>query len=84
MGVGRILSKGGTLGDFSKIFPGGPKVVKFGFYPSKLKKQPFLLTFSKSRGAKAPPTDAHDQKTYFQNKPKRLCVTTHQAKIFEA
>jgi len=22
---------GGALGDFSKIFPGGPKVLKFGF-----------------------------------------------------
>jgi len=25
------------------FYRGGPKVVKFGFYPSKLKKQPFLL-----------------------------------------
>jgi len=29
-------------------------VVKFGFYPSKFKKQPFLPIISKSRGAKAP------------------------------
>ena len=31
-------------------FPGGDKVVKFGFHASKLKKQPFLLIISKSRG----------------------------------
>jgi len=56
MGVGRIFSAGGAVGDFPKIFSrGGPKVVKFGFYPSKLKKQPFLLIITKSRGAKAPP-----------------------------
>ena len=42
MGVGRVFSRG------------GPKVVKFGFYPSKLKKKPFLLIISKSRGALPP------------------------------
>jgi len=52
MGIGRIFSRGGT-GGFSKIFPGGPKVVKFVFSHSKLKKQPFLLKISKSRGALA-------------------------------
>ena len=35
--------------DFSKSFSWeGPKVVKFGFYHSKLRKQPFLLKFSNS------------------------------------
>jgi len=43
MGVGRIFSTGR-----------GRKAVKFVFYPSKLKKQPFLLKFSKSRGALPP------------------------------
>ena len=37
---------GGQEGIFPNFFPGGPKVVKFVFYPSKLKKQPW--------GAKAP------------------------------
>jgi len=41
MGVGRVFSKGVTLGDFSKIFPGGSKVVKFVFSHSKVRKQPF-------------------------------------------
>ena len=51
MGVGKIFSKGGPVRDFPKIFSrGGPKVVKFGFYPSKLKKQPFFLIISKSKG----------------------------------
>jgi len=59
MGVGRIFFKlkGGAVGDFPKIFSReSPKVVKFGFYPSKLKIQPFLLMISKSRGDKALPT----------------------------
>jgi len=55
MGVGRIFSRGEPVGDFPKIFSRGPKVVKFGFYPSKLKKQPFLLIISKSRGGQGPP-----------------------------
>ena len=50
LGVGRIFSRGGAVRDFSKFFPGGDKVVKFGFHPSKLKKQPFLLIISESRG----------------------------------
>jgi len=62
MSVGRIFCRG-AVGDFPKIFSRGePKVVKFGFYPSKLKKQPFLLIITKSRGGKAPPSphsDAH-------------------------
>jgi len=44
MGVGRSFSRGGAVGDFPKNFSRGePKVVKFGFHPSKLKKQLFLL-----------------------------------------
>jgi len=54
MDVGRNFSRGGAVGDFPKIFPEGPKVVKFVFYPSKLKKQPFLLIILKSRGALDP------------------------------
>jgi len=46
---------GGSVGDFPKIFSrGGPKVVKFVFYPSKLKKQPFFANNFKIRGALAP------------------------------
>jgi len=60
MGVGRIFP-GRAIGSFSKIFLGGPKVAKFVFSHSKLRKQPFLLKFSKYRGPwpLAPPSDAH-------------------------
>jgi len=55
--------QGGASRGFSQnFFQGGPKIVKFCFYPSKLKKQPFLLIISKSREALAPltpPSDAH-------------------------
>jgi len=55
--------QGGAVGDFPKIFPrGGPKVVKFVFYPSKLQKQPFFVNNFKIRGARPPlppPSDAH-------------------------
>jgi len=64
MGVGRIFSffQGGTWGFSQNIFQGVQKVVKLGFHPSKLKKQPLLLIISKSRGGQAPlppPSDAH-------------------------
>jgi len=55
MGVGRIFSRAEPQGDFSQIFPGGAKVVNFYVSHSKLRKQPFLLKISKSRGAKASP-----------------------------
>jgi len=51
----KYFAQGGALGDFSKIFLGGRKVVKFVFSHLKLRKQPFLLKFSKSRGALSPP-----------------------------
>jgi len=40
MGVGRIFSRGANRGISQNFFQGGPKVVKFAFYPSKLKKIP--------------------------------------------
>jgi len=55
MGVGRIFSRG------------GPKALKFVFYPSKLKKQPFFDNNFKIQGAKpspAPPSDAHGLRCY--------------------
>ena len=48
-------------------------MVKFGFYPSKLKKQTFLLKFSKSRGGlrhppfRRPWTEDEHQKTWSTN-----------------
>jgi len=48
MGVGRNFSRGATSGFFQKFFYGGPKVVKFVFYHSKLRNQHFLLKFSNS------------------------------------
>jgi len=63
MGIGRGFSMGAPLGDFFKSFLGGPKVAKFVFSHSKLRKQPFLLKFSKSRWATPhclpPPSYAH-------------------------
>jgi len=48
IGVGRNFSKVGTSGFFQKCFYGGPKVVKFAFFHSKLRKQRFLMKFSNS------------------------------------
>jgi len=50
-----IFPGGGTSGYFPKFFYGGPKVVKLGFYHSKLRKQRFLLRFSNS----CPSSDTH-------------------------
>jgi len=55
MGAGRNFSRGGTSGFFQKFFCRGPKVVKFAFYHSKLRKQRFLLKFSNS----FPSSDTH-------------------------
>jgi len=44
----------GVLGYFSKAFLGAPKVAKFVFSYSKLRKQYFLLNFSKSREGQGP------------------------------
>ena len=41
-----IFPGGATSGFFQKYFYGGPKMVKFVFYHSKLRKQHFLLKFS--------------------------------------
>ena len=65
MGVARILYMGGPVGDCPKFFSRGvSKVVKFVFYPSKLKKQPFIAKDFKIQGGKSPPcpprSDAHD------------------------
>jgi len=43
--------QGGAPRDFSKIFPRGPKVVKFVFFSLETKKITFLLKFSKSKDA---------------------------------
>jgi len=49
------FSRRGALEDFSKIFLGEVKSDKICFFHSKLRKQHFLLRFSKSRGSKALP-----------------------------
>jgi len=63
MGVGRIFSKGEPVGDFPNFFfRGEPKVVKFVFYPSKMKKQPFFANNFKIQGmarSPCPPSDTH-------------------------
>jgi len=52
---------GGSRGFSQNFFQGGPNVVKLGFYPSKLKKQPFFANTLKIQGGipLAPPSDAH-------------------------
>ena len=56
MGVGRIFSRGGTVGDFPKMFSSrGHKAVKIVFYPSKMKKQPFFANNFKIQGGFGPP-----------------------------
>jgi len=55
MGVGWIFYREGPLVDFYKNFSRvEPKVVKFDFSYSKLRKQLFFLKFSKSRGGLGP------------------------------
>jgi len=54
MGVGRILSRGKALGDFSKNSPRRAKSGEICFLPLVIRKQPFLLKFSKSRGGNGP------------------------------
>ena len=60
MGVGRIFSRGGQKRIFSNVFPGGPKVVKFVFYPSKLKKQRFFANNFENQGRQGPWTPGFD------------------------
>jgi len=53
--VGKIFSRWGPPEDFSKIFPGGSKVVIFVFSHSKPKKIPFFAEdFKIQVGAKSP------------------------------
>ena len=52
MGVGTIVSSEGPLVDFHKIFLGLAKSYEICFSYTKLRKQPFLLKFLKSRGAR--------------------------------
>ena len=49
MDVVRIFSKGGSPGNFPKIFLGGTKIGEICFFPLETKKKPCLDTFSKSR-----------------------------------
>jgi len=48
MGIGKIFSTGGYECISPKVFLGRPKVMKFVFYHSKLRKQLFLLNYSNS------------------------------------
>jgi len=65
MVVGRIFHGKATRG-FSKIFLGVPKLVKFVFSHSKLRKQPFCWNFQNPRGPSPlfPPSDTHVCSTY--------------------
>ena len=46
-GVGRNFSRGAHKWIFPKVFYGGPNVVKFGFYHSKLRKTAFFTEIFK-------------------------------------
>jgi len=62
---GKRISRHGRRKDFFQGVPvrnflknlskGGPKVVKFGFYSSKLKKQPFFAKHFRIHGGQGPP-----------------------------
>jgi len=69
MGVVRIFSRRGPLGDFSKIFPGGSqKWWNFFFSHSKLRNQTFLLKILMSKWPwppLPPPSDAPDLRPCF-------------------
>jgi len=54
-GLRKEFFQGGHKWIFQKFFYGGPKVVKFVFWHSKLRKQYFLLKFSNS----CPSSDTH-------------------------
>jgi len=56
MGFGRIFSKGGASGFFQMFFKCWPKVVKFVFCHSKLRKQPIFAEILKL----LPHSDTHD------------------------
>ena len=73
MGVGKNFSRGATRG-FSQIFLGKP-IVKFVFSLSKLRKQPFLLKFSKSRGCLGPPLPPPFRHPWFY--VQSLCLLLH-------
>ena len=54
VGIGMIFFQGVPPGEFSKIFPGGSQKWWDFFSHSKLRKQSFLLKFSKSRVRESP------------------------------
>jgi len=60
----KVFFQGGPLRDFPKFFHEGPKVVKFVFSLSKLRKQPFLAEIFKIQEGQGPllprPSDAHE------------------------
>ena len=69
MGVGRIFSKSGPLGDFSYIFPGGDKSDEIYFFPHETRKTTFFAENFKIQGGLGhplhPPSDAHVWSVFF-------------------
>jgi len=53
-GCRKDFFNGAPAGHFSKTFPEGPKVVKFVFSHTKLRKQPFFAEIFKIQGAPLP------------------------------
>jgi len=58
MDVVRIFSKGGSPGNFPKIFLGGTKIGEICFFPLETKKTTLFSYIFKIQEA-LPPTDAH-------------------------
>ena len=77
MGVGRIFSRRGALGEFSKIFPGGAKDGEIWFLPLKTKKTTFFAENFKIQGgtkAPLPPSDAHGCISAFLHQSLDVCL----------
>jgi len=74
MGVGRIISREGPLGDLSKVFPGGAKSGEVCFFPLKTKQTTFFTeNFEIQRGkAPCPYPTLIDLSFHFATQLKRL------------
>jgi len=54
MGVGRIFSREGPVGDFPKFFSRGAKNGEFRFLSLEIKKQPLFANNFKIQGSRPP------------------------------
>jgi len=79
-GLRKDVFQGGPQGDFSKDFLRRAKSGEIWFSHSKLRKQPILLKFSKSRGPTSLSSDAHGRRSHRLWTNKRfLCFESIEA-----